>query len=242
MKIIAFEDNEEGSSFVDGDGPCNPFLVMEYVHGKTLESFIKAAEPKPSFNLTPQTLHIAHNITSGLLYLHSQGIVHRDVKPANIYLSRVVSGAKPSVVKLGDFGVVKWGDFKASLNTGTLTLSGQQGLGTFKYMSPEQATKPRDVGIKPDMYSLGITLFELFTNQVLPSHHHVYQLTQLRLQRNSNTSSRLFDLGLGHVPAQYEDLFAAIFDMTLIGPTGRPSSKQLKGRLEYTMYKLSSPD
>lgn len=238
-KIISYEENEGSSSFEEGDGPCNPFIVMEYVQGKTLESFIKSQQPKSSFNVTSQTLHIAHAVTSALVYLHNQGIVHRDVKPANIYLSRVVGKGKPSVVKLGDFGVVKWGDFKASLNTGTLTLSGQQGLGTFKYMSPEQATKPKDVGVKSDMYSLGISLYELFTNQVLPSHHHVYQLTQLRLQRNTTTMGRLYELGLGQVPDQFEDLFSSIFDMSLIGPTGRPSSKQIRGKLDYLIGQQS---
>lgn len=237
VKILAYEENEHGSSFSD-TGPTNPFIVMEFVHGTTLENFIRGREPKADFHITPQTLHIAHGIISALLYLHERNIVHRDVKPANIYLSKVQSSNKPNMVKLGDFGVVKWGDFKASVSTGQLTVSGQQGLGTFKYMSPEQATKPKDVSVRSDMYSLGITLFELFTNQILPSPHHVFQITQLRLQRNGNIVSKLHDLGLGVVPSQFEELFSSIFDMFLTGPTGRPSSKQMKGRLEFIQEQI----
>ena len=234
VKILSHEENLHAATFADSLGPCNPYIVMEYVQGRALESFVRNQEPKGCINVGAQTLHIAHGIVNALTYLHGQKIVHRDVKPANIYLSRSVGQARPTIVKLGDFGVVKWGDFKASLYSGTITLSGQQGLGTFKYMSPEQATKPKDVGVKSDMYSLGITLFELFTNQILPSHHHVYQLTQLRMQR-SNTTSRLYNLGLGSASSRVEDIFACIFDMTLIGPSGRPSSNQVLGRLKYLL-------
>ena len=110
-------------------------------------------------------------------------------------------------------------------------MTGQVGLGTWKYMSPEQATRPKDVSIRSDMYSFGITLFELFTGQILPSQHHVYQLTTQRMQRG-HVVSRLFDLGLGMVPPRYEDLFASIYDMLTIRPDSRPSSRLMEGKLQ----------
>ena len=84
------------------------------------------------------------------------------------------------MIKLGDFGIVKWGDFHAALATGTLTTTHQQGLGTLKYMSPEQAIKPRDVTARSDIFSLGITLYEVFTGSILASPHHVFQLMNAR--------------------------------------------------------------
>ncbi len=226
VKIIAYEENEDAGSFLDKKGPCNPFIVMEYIQGTTLEHFIMKRKGELSFHINPQTLSIAHAIVSGLHYLHSRNIVHRDVKPANIYLTRVPQDSIPGTIKLGDFGVVKWGDFKASMTSGTLTVTGQQGLGTWKYMSPEQATKPKEVNVRSDMYSLGITLFELFTNQIFPSPHHIFQIVQQRFQRGTIVS-KLYELGLGILPNQFEDLFAHIYDIV-------DCTKVL--RLQYTSF------
>jgi serine/threonine protein kinase len=134
--------------FVNNDGPCNPFIVMEYIRGTTLEHFIMKGNNQPSFNITRQTLSIAHAVSNALLYLHNKNLVHRDVKPANIFFTRVAQGNVPGIIKLGDFGVVKWGDFKASMTTGSLTVTGQHGLGTWKYMAPEQATQPKGVSVR----------------------------------------------------------------------------------------------
>jgi eukaryotic-like serine/threonine-protein kinase len=132
VDILAYEENENASAFVNREGPCNPFIVMEFIRGKTLESFIRNSEQPGVINVNHQTLQIAYLVSEALLYLHSRGLVHRDVKPANIFLSSVGKSEIPRMVKLGDFGVVRWGDFKASMTSGTLTVSGQQGLGTLK--------------------------------------------------------------------------------------------------------------
>lgn len=243
VKVVAYEENENAANFLDKNGPCNPFIIMEYINGTTLEHFIMKNGNQPFFNINTQTLSIAHAVTNALYYLHSRNIVHRDVKPANIYLTRVSQSSKPDAVKLGDFGVVKWGDFKASMTTGNLTVSGQLGLGTWKYMSPEQATKPKEVSVRSDMYSLGITLFELFTNQIFPSPHHVFQIAQQRHQRG-NVISKLYDLGIGILPGHFSDLFSLIYDMFLTSPKGRPSSRDMEGRLRYyieqAQYEIAS--
>jgi eukaryotic-like serine/threonine-protein kinase len=184
VEILAYEDNAGGGCF-QSRSVKNPFIVMERVRGRTVERLIKNISQQDGrrIHVSRQTLSIAVRVCRALLHLHERKIVHRDVKPANIYISTAVPGAIPAEVKLGDFGVTKWGDFLAATTTGTLTMSHQQGLGTLKYMSPEQATRPREVTVRSDMHSLGITLYELFSGQILASPHHVFDIMSTRNMR-----------------------------------------------------------
>lgn len=232
VRILAYEDNENGSCFEE-KAVKNPFIVMEYVKGCTLESLIR----NMSFNMAglyynKQVLAIAFNVSEALEYLHGLKIVHRDVKPANIFLSTNSLGRVPSVIKLGDFGVTKWGDFRAAYATGILTVSHQQALGTLKYMSPEQSVKPKDVTVRSDIFSLGITLYELFTGKSLPSPHHVFEIMMARNSRGT-IGGKLIGLGI-HCPpyGEEERLFELILDMFLQGAKGRPSSTKTRGTLE----------
>ena len=242
VKIIAYEENKDGSCFPEKDNsyPVNPFIVMEQIQGRTLEHHIEKrakvtdSANNPHFNITPQSLFIAYSIINALHHIHKRKIVHRDVKPANIYLNKINEDTIPTTVKLGDFGIVKWGDFKASITTGSLTIAGQQGLGSLKYMPPEQALNPKEIEVRADMYSLGITLFELFTDHILPTPHHVFQIVLQRSKR-SNVLSKLHELGYGFIPLQYERLFTNIYDMLASAYHSRPSSQEMEGRLQYLL-------
>ena len=241
VKIIAYEDNEGGRCFEDS-AVKNPFLVMEYIGGRTLESLIRKiglSSAPGKTHVTAQTLSIASRIANALHYLHTHGgnIIHRDVKPANIFLSAATVGNIPSVVKLGDFGVTKWGDFLASAASGTLTVTRQQGLGTMKYMSPEQAVRPKDVTVRSDMFSLGVTLFELFTGQILPSQHHVFEIMSARTNRDA-MMGKLLALGV-KCPDSEVAIFEKVLDMFLVSPKGRPSSSDLAGRMQYLLEQLN---
>jgi serine/threonine protein kinase len=189
-------------------------------------------ETKQQFKITRKNLYIAYSISQALEYLHARNIVHRDVKPANIFLTRTAEDQIPGVVMLGDFGVVKWNDFKASISSGTLTVTGQENLGTMKYMPLEQVTNAKEVHVRSDMYSFGLTLFELFTNQIFPRLLHIIPILQQRQQRES-IIGKLYSLGLGYLPFEYEHLFSSIYEMFGPTPTSRLSSKQMVGRLRY---------
>jgi serine/threonine-protein kinase len=249
VEVISYEENEDGSCFKERRIK-NPFIVMEYIKGGTLESLIKrlgsTAREDPSFGgfrktyITKQTLAIASGVASALLYLHDRKVVHRDVKPANIFISSVTPDTVPSFIKLGDFGVTKWGDFLATAASGTLTVTMQQGLGTLKYMSPEQAVRPKDVSVRSDMFSLGITLYELFTGRILPSPHHVFEIMSAPTSRDG-VMGKLLKLG---VHASFDDagIFELILDMFLTGATGRPSSTTVAGRMAVLLQRLSDSE
>jgi serine/threonine-protein kinase len=229
--IYSHCQNEDGELFESRE-PKNPFLLMEQIKGKTLESYIRErpSEERGRFDITRDRLHVAIQIANALDELHRVKVVHRDVKPKNIFLSKIPRGDLPPIVKLGDFGVVKWGDFHSSLSTGVLTATNQRGLGTMKYMSPEQAINPKTVTASSDVYSLGITLFELFTAQILSSPHHVFEVMTARLSRGT-TASRF--ASMGYTLHQQDDRLATLLlDTFLRGTRGRPAIDAIRGQLE----------
>lgn len=231
VQLVGYEENHKGAAFEAGDGPSNPFVLMEYVDGRTLQGFIQG-DPfmEGDFCLTQERLGIAAQIASALEYLHTKKLIHRDVKPSNIFLSHEESPKPLPRIRLGDFGVMKWGDFQASVSTGILTTTSQKGLGTLKYMSPEQATRPKDVTVKSDIFSLGITLYELFTARILFSPHHVYEIVNARRSRG-NTASRFSSMGVG-LELNDEGFAELILEMFL-AISGRPTIRQILGRIEW---------
>lgn len=237
VQILAYEENTHGECF-HNRAVVNPFIVMEFIRGKTLESAVRnlGQDQVLRVHINRQTLSIARAVSEALKYLHERKIVHRDVKPANIFVSSARAGIVPSECKLGDFGVTKWGDFLAAASTGTLTLSSQRGLGTLKYMSPEQALKPKDVTVRSDIFSLGITLFELFTGRILPSPHHVFEIMRAGNMRAS-ISGKLYALGLRALSPFEEAVLEKVLGM-FSGARSRPSSQELLGRFEFWLDRL----
>lgn len=229
ISIYNYSENEDGQSFKNNKIK-NPFLIMEFVNGRTLEDHIRFNRShQKEFFVDQKGMNIAIQIACALEDLHTHKLIHRDVKPANIFISKG-SGEFP-IVKLGDFGIMKWGDFQASLSTGTLTTMHHPGLGTLKYMSPEQATSPKEVKPAADVYSLGITLFELFTKNIHLTPHHVYEVMLARLQKG-NGVSRMHNMGY-YIGYDDNRLVSLILDMHLRGVTGRPTVKNIRGSLEY---------
>jgi serine/threonine protein kinase len=132
-----------------GVGPY-PFLVMEFVDGESLGQRVERAGAFPE----SEAVRLIVQVCEGLQRAHKQGLVHRDVKPDNILVTR------EGVAKLTDMGLVK--DIEGDLN---LTKTGR-GLGTPHYMAPEQFRNAKGVDIRGDIYSLGATLYAMVTGQV----------------------------------------------------------------------------
>ena len=134
-----------------GDHEGAPFLVMEFVDGRTLGEAIKKGE---RFSLD-HICEIGQQIAEALGYAHRKGVIHRDVKPANILLtSREVYGSERP--RITDFGIAK-------LAASEITTTGQL-LGTPSFMAPEQFTGSPVDG-RADLFSLGVILYSLATGE-----------------------------------------------------------------------------
>ena len=152
-----------------GEQEGQPYLVMELLHGETLQQYLS------HYRLTPsEVTSLGQQAASALGAAHARGIIHRDIKPANLFV--VESGRDRKQLKILDFGVAKKQGAEASLdsrffdaqnNTATnvsgLTAPGST-FGTAAYMSPEQATgDPLDH--RTDLFSLGSVLYEMATGR-----------------------------------------------------------------------------
>ncbi|MGN6106422.1 MAG: serine/threonine-protein kinase, partial [Kofleriaceae bacterium] len=131
-----------------------PYMVMERLHGFDLSSRIKEGPVAPALAVE----YIAQ-ACEGLAEAHAMGMVHRDVKPANLFVTQRPNGAP--LVKVLDFGIATaaTGDVDHNLTT-TLTV-----IGSPSYMSPEQLHAARDVDARSDIWSLGVTLYELVSGR-----------------------------------------------------------------------------
>ncbi|MGH9106295.1 MAG: serine/threonine-protein kinase [Acidimicrobiales bacterium] len=128
------------------------FIVMELVPGETLRDLLRRERV-----LTPElALAIACQVVEALAHAHTHGLVHRDVKPANVLLRD--EGAEMFRVKVADFGIAK-----AAAEAGDLTASGTL-LGTPKYISPEQV-QGHEPDARADLYSVGVVLFEMLAGR-----------------------------------------------------------------------------
>jgi predicted Ser/Thr protein kinase len=180
------------------------YYVMEYLDGIDLERLVRRHGPQPA----ARVIHVIEQLCGALDEAHAMGLIHRDVKPANILLCR--RGGTADVAKLVDFGLAQQVAGGAGAARGI--------VGTPAFISPEAVTEPERVGPASDLYALGATAYFLLTG------HHVFEgktplevCTQHATARPVAPSRRT----TAHVPAALEALVLALLAKD---PAKRPAS------------------
>jgi serine/threonine protein kinase len=140
--IVALYDYLESTSGL--------FLIMEFVQGKPLDELIKTISGPIA---EEKAIGLFAQVLDGFEYAHNQGVVHRDIKPSNLIITPT------GEVKILDFGIAKL----LADSSKSLTKTGSR-MGTVLYMSPEQV-KGQEVDRRSDIYSLGVTLFQMLTGR-----------------------------------------------------------------------------
>lgn len=144
--VRVFDAGEETVTDANGHESQLPFIVMEYVDGTLLKDLIKEGPLSST-----EAVRILDGVLTALEYSHRAGVVHRDIKPGNIMITR------NGQVKVMDFGIAR-----AISDSSTTVAQTTAILGTASYFSPEQA-KGELVDARTDLYSTGVVLFEMLT-------------------------------------------------------------------------------
>src|ERR671910_769958 len=148
--IVAVYDHGEDVAVEAGGAPVKvPYIVMEFVDGRTLRELITERGSLPP----GEALRMTEGVLDALAYSHRSGIVHRDIKPANVMI------AEDGSIKVMDFGIARaMADANATMTQTSAV------IGTAQYLSPEQA-QGQPVDERSDLYSTGCMLFELLTGR-----------------------------------------------------------------------------
>ena len=158
------------------------FMVMEFVRGETLDSLIRRSGAMPS----DRAIALLCQALEGIDHAHRMGIIHRDVKPANMMLTET------GTLKVMDFGIAR------VLGTSRMTKQGNI-VGTIEYMSPEQV-RGLETDARSDIYSLGILLYEMLTGRVPFSSDSEYDLMKMQIE-DAPEPPRVFS---PHIPQAVE--------------------------------------
>ena len=200
--------------------PLVLYISMELLRGKSLAGLLKAGLPL-GFTLGLKYLIDA---CAALQAAHDQGVIHRDVKPDNFFVT------ESDALKLMDFGIAK-----APAGGHGITVAGMV-AGTPEYMSPEQINNFSAVGPATDLYALGVTAFQMFTGRVPFSHPELMPLLMLHVNEPPPAARRVN-------PDVPEDLDALILKLLAKRPEERfASCRELAKALEAIRARLVAAD
>jgi formylglycine-generating enzyme required for sulfatase activity len=197
-------------------GGAVPFIVMELLRGASLAELL---ERGGRLSLATAKL-LARQVGSALEAAHARGVVHRDIKPGNVFMTEGSRGAA-LYVKVLDFGVAKMlGDTQVPDAGPTLTETGVV-IGSAPYMSPEQLEGRKDVDLRSDLWSLGVILYECLTGQQ-PFRGGSFVAVGAAVLRGTYTPAAAIRPNL---PASIDDWFAKAL---CLDPDGRwPSAREM---------------
>jgi serine/threonine protein kinase len=148
-----------------------PYLVMELLQGVPVSTYVDQGQVLPP----AQAVHLVHGVLQALAAAHARGIVHRDIKPDNLFLVHDANGSFHT--KVLDFGIAKVMDIAGGM--GQKTRTGVL-LGTPGYMSPEQIKNSKDVDERADLWSVGIIFYELLAGaSPFPAENDFARLTSV---------------------------------------------------------------
>ncbi|MGB7326483.1 MAG: protein kinase [Rubripirellula sp.] len=215
-RLLADAQNEHVTELIDvGEDQGFHYLAMEYIDGVDLKQWLAGRGALPE----TEALQIIADLARALVEAHSREVVHRDIKPENVLLklrddvdrestTRLQRPIKDFTVKLTDFGIARHVSQSESMD---VTRAGAI-LGTPKYMSPEQCKSADDIGPAADVYSLGITMYQLLTGNVPFESDDYMKLAamhcfdtppsvQKRVAEISDMTARIVDRALSKSPA-----------------------------------------
>ncbi|WP_235908352.1 serine/threonine protein kinase [Roseiconus nitratireducens] len=178
------------------------YYAMEYLDGINLQTLVERYGPQPE----ARVIHILDQICASLYEAHSSGLVHRDVKPANIMINH--RGGEPDIIKVLDFGLVKAVDENhPSDKSGAGSLTG-----TPLYMSPEAFQTPNAVDGRSDLYAVGAVGYFLLTGQPVFSASNIGELCNLHTTATPEAPSKRVP---GSVSPELENALLSCLEKTL---------------------------